>query len=433
MCLTSNNNHSECYVSTADLLQPKKKAKTEHLCAITLAYLWSRRDSRRPEDLRRLRVLFDSGCSGVLINRKAVKHLKKKKSSPTRWSTKAGKLETTRKCTIQFSLPEFHEGRDIVWDAFVDDNPSPDIRYDMIIGRDLMDELGIDILFSTKQIMWDNAIIAMKPVDKLKDDQIDELEQEILYVHDPDTIGAERIKEIIEAKYTKTDLQKLVTECAELTTEEQQQLLQLLEKFAPVFDGTLGSWNTDPVDLELKDPDCKPYHAKPYPVPYSQEQKLRDEVERLVKYGVLRKINRSEWAFPMFTILKPDGTLRSLADLRELNLRIRRKPFPLPKITDLLQKLQGFMWATSLDLNMGYYHILLTPNASRLCTVVLPWGKYEYLRLPMGLCNSPDIFQEKMSELMIGLEFARAYLDDLLIISKGSFQEHLEHLEQVLT
>jgi hypothetical protein len=51
----------------------------------------------------------------------------------------------------------------------------------------------------------------------------------------------------------------------------------------------------------------------------------------------------------------------------------------------------------------------------------------------MGLCNSPDIFQEKISDLMYGLEFARAYLDDLLIISKNSFQEHLDHLEEVFT
>ena len=99
----------------------------------------------------------------------------------------------------------------------------------------------------------------------------------------------------------------------------------------------------------------------------------------------------------------------------------------------MLQKLEGFLWATSLDLNMGYYHILLTPNASRLFTVVLPWGKYEYLRLPIGLCNSPDIFQEKMSELMMGLEFARAYLDDLLLITKGNFDEYLNQVEQALT
>ena len=104
----------------------------------------------------------------------------------------------------------------------------------------------------------------------------------------------------------------------------------------------------------------------------------------------------------MFTISKPDESLQSLADLQELNKRIKCYSFPIPKIQDMLQKLEGFMWATSPDLNMGYHHILLTPIASRLCTVVLPWGKYEYLRLPIGLCNMPDIFQKKMSKLMVG-------------------------------
>jgi hypothetical protein len=78
----------------------------------------------------------------------------------------------------------------------------------------------------------------------------------------------------------------------------------------------------------------------------------------------------------------------------------------------MLQNLEGFMYATSLDLNMGYYHMLLTLFARRLCTIVLPRGKYKYCRLPMGLSISPDIFQEKMSEPMTGLDFARAYLDD---------------------
>ena len=86
----------------------------------------------------------------------------------------------------------------------------------------------------------------------------------------------------------------------------------------------------------------------------------------------MRKINDSEWAAPVFTKQKSDGSLRSLADLRELNKRIKRKPFPLPKISELLQKLEGFTYATSLDLKMGYYHISITPNSSRLCTVVLP-------------------------------------------------------------
>ena len=124
------------------------------------------------------------------------------------------------------------------------------------------------------------------------------------------------------------------------------------------------------------------------------------EVERLIKEGVLRKINRSEWAAPTFIIPKKDGTVRFISDFRELNKRIKRKPFPIPKIQEMLLKLEGFQYGTSLDLNMGYYHIELTPNSKRLCTIVLPWGKYEYQRLPMGLCNSPDKFQEKMSSLM---------------------------------
>jgi hypothetical protein len=97
----------------------------------------------------------------------------------------------------------------------------------------------------------------------------------------------------------------------------------------------------------------------------------------------------------------------------------------------MLLKLQGFKFATSLDLNMGYYHIELNPDSKRLCTIVLPFGKFEYQRLPMGLCNSPDIFQEKMSELFAGLDFVRAYIDDLLITSHDSWDDHLDKLDLV--
>jgi Reverse transcriptase (RNA-dependent DNA polymerase) len=133
------------------------------------------------------------------------------------------------------------------------------------------------------------------------------------------------------------------------------------------------------------------------------------EVQRLVELGVLKKVNRSEWAAPTFIIPKKDGTVRFISDFRELNKRIKRKPYPIPHIQDMLLKLEGFQYAMSLDLNMGYYHIELNPNSRRLCTTVSPFGKFKYQRIPMGLCNSPDIFQKKMSELMKGLEFVRTY------------------------
>jgi hypothetical protein len=155
------------------------------------------------------------------------------------------------------------------------------------------------------------------------------------------------------------------------------------------------------------------------------------EVDRLCESGVLKKVNRSEWAAPTFIVPKKDGSVRFISDFRELNKRIKRKPYPIPKIQDMLLNLEGFRYATSLDLNMGYYHIELTPNSKCLCTIVLPWGKYEYQRLPMGLCNSPDIFQEKMGTLMHDLEHVRAYIDDILVLTSGDLADHLNKLDEV--
>ena len=81
---------------------------------------------------------------------------------------------------------------------------------------------------------------------------------------------------------------------------------------------------------------------------------------------------------------------------------------------------------------MGYYHIELDPKAKELCTIVLPSGKYEYQRLPVGLCNSPDIFQEKISNLMYYLEYVRTYINDLLVITNVDWTDHLDSLEAVL-
>ena len=91
-----------------------------------------------------------------------------------------------------------------------------------------------------------------------------------------------------------------------------------------------------------------------------------------------------------------------------------------------MQRLEGFQCATALDLNMGYYHIKLNPDAQRLCTIVLSWGKHKHKRLPMGLSVSADIFQAQMSQLTGDLDCARAYLDDLLCMTSGSFEDHMK-------
>ena len=64
--------------------------------------------------------------------------------------------------------------------------------------------------------------------------------------------------------------------------------------------------------------------------------------------------------------------------------------------------LEGFQYNTSLDLNMGYYHIQFSKNASNLCTIIIPWVKYHYKRLPMEVSNSPDTIQQKTNDLFYG-------------------------------
>jgi hypothetical protein len=394
--------------------------------------LHSRKGSRKDKDEKILKILIDSGSTSSLVNKKFVKKLKTKACSESKWVTKAGSFTTNRKARCEFSLPEFHGGKDITWNMYVDESDSKDCRYDMIMGRDLLNDIGLDLLFSTGMMVWDNASVPMRDPEWLHDDRINEFKQEVFSMYDPPTTEAERIQKILDGKYCPADLTAIAEESTHLDEDEQQLLLNLLNKYEHLFDGSLGKWNLPPIDIELKDPNCTPYSGRHYPIPQSQKQKVMEEVQRMEKLGVLRKCS-SEWGAPAFIIPKKDGSIRSIADFRELNKRIKRKPFPIPKIQEMLQQLEGFMYATSLDLNMGYYHIELTPNASKYCTVVFPWGKYEYLRLPMGLCNSPDIFQERMSDLMVGLEFARAYIDDLLVLSTGDFADHLDKLEIVLT
>ena len=90
---------------------------------------------------------------------------------------------------------------------------------------------------------------------------------------------------ILDAKYEAADLDEVIRACEYLDSNEQQQLLALLRKYEHLFDGTLGTWNNEPYNIELKD-GAKPYHSRPFPIPKVHEHTLQLELDRLVKIGV---------------------------------------------------------------------------------------------------------------------------------------------------
>jgi transposase InsO family protein len=405
-----------------------KKSKQKKLSPILFVKMqFSNGKKNRQTKSKFVKALVDSGASQSIINSKAAKGLPLSDKTETKeWSTAAGMLHTSAKTKrVEFSLPELHTNRTIKKSFHVLDIHLK--NYDMIIGRDLITEIQLDVKGSDLSIKWDDSAIPWRNVDSTYDDIY---LAEDRHNYQPIEQEMQRMTDILDAKYKKADLNEIASSADHLTTSEQASLLALLKKYEGLFDGTLGTFTGKPYDIQLKD-NVQPHHARPFPVPKIHELTLKAELDRLCDLNVLKRVNRSQWGAPTFIVPKKDGTVRFISDFRELNKRIKRQPYPIPKIQNLLLKLEGFKYGTALDLNMGYYHIELSDSAKELCTITTQWGKYEYQRLPMGLCNSPDIFQEKMNDLLDGLDTVRVYIDDILHVTKGTWQDHLEGLEEV--
>ena len=227
----------ENFSSATKLLRPTKKERSDNLAAITLGYVLSGEDGKSP---KRIKILFDSGSAATLISHSKIKSLPKQRDKTTNWTTKAGEFKTKYKCNLQFTLPALHEHWKNTWSYYVDETTSSSCKYDMIIGRDLMQEIGINLLFSTAEIVWDNASIAMQPIEKLEKDSVKDLEQDLMLVHDPVTTDAERIQRIIDNKYCPADLSEVVNKCQNIDEKQKGQMHKLLTKFEHLLDGILG-------------------------------------------------------------------------------------------------------------------------------------------------------------------------------------------------
>lgn len=371
-------------------------------------------------------VLFDTGARFSCCRADSSQLGTVRKGQATIFATPNGTMSTTKKTDISFSLGDFSDSKVIDWSFHVLPEAQK-LPYDFIIGRDLMQALKMDVLYSENKLVWEGVSIPMQDV---KGNNWQDLN---IFGDDPEIVQAQskRLQEILENKYEAADLEKEVEAMSHLTKFQKVALLAVLKNHETLFDGELGEWKGPPVDIPLK-PGATPYHARAYPIPVIHLKPFKQDLDRLVEAKVLTKVNRSEWAAPSFIIPKKDGRVRFISDFRRLNTMIKRAPYPLPHIQDMLYKLSNFSYATTLDLCMGYYHITLTDAAKKICTITTPFGKYEYNRLPMGCCIAPDIFQERMSTLMDDLETVRTYLDDLLIVSSGTFEDHLAEVTEVM-
>jgi hypothetical protein len=152
--------------------------------------------------------------------------------------------------------------------------------------------------------------------------------------------ATKHVTQFLDAKYQTADLQSIVNDkCKHLSANQQKMLLQLLTKYELLFDGTLGDWKTKLVSFQSKE-GVSPYHGQAFPVPKVHKETIIKEVERLCQLGVLERQPASEWDSPSFIIPKKDKTVCFLSDFWEVNKRLVRKPFPIPKISMWCKKLK---------------------------------------------------------------------------------------------
>jgi hypothetical protein len=383
------------------------------------------------ENDRLLCCLFDTGGSSTIINRRALpKNVNPTKMKvPMKTTTAAGVFQINEMVTIEQSiLPEFTKQIKIqTLNAHIFDSPS--CHYDIILGRDILNQLKIDILYSNKIIRWLDFEVAMKTKHYWQN------AWNMYYTFAQDDNLSESVdsflREILPSKYEKANIDDVIKKQAQLTLDQQNELHEVLNQFEHLFNGELGFYPHQKIHLELK-PDAVPYHAKPYPVPHVYHTLFLAELQRLIDSKVLTKCGASEWAAPTFIIPKKDGRVRWVSDFRKLNDNLKRKIYPLPRIQDILHRRKGYKYFTKLDISMQYYTFELDEDSSYLCIIVTPFGKYRYLRLPMGIKQSPDVAQEIMETTLADLrDFSEVYIDDIGIFS-DSWTEHINHLQLIL-
>ena len=225
-------------------------------------------------------ILLDSGASASIIHSSYVLRNELRRNDVTNeWSTMAGTFKTTRLAEIKLKFPELSDSAEINVNCHVTKQKS---NYDLILGREILRKLGINLNFLNNTTKWNDTSIPMKPVHNST--------RTHFAISDSKRIASEtkRIKKILDAKYEKPDINKLVNDLDYLSTYKKSKLLKLLQKYKPMFDGALGKYTGSTYKIELKE-DVKPYHAKPFPIPKVHEPTLKKEVERLVEIGVLKK------------------------------------------------------------------------------------------------------------------------------------------------
>ena len=241
------------------------------------------------------------------------------------------------------------------------------------------------------------------------------------------------ISNMVENSVSGPNLQSLSIADLPLTQEKVEST------YADVFQG-LGKFPGEPYKLRLK-PDAVPAKHRPRKVPVHLQDAFHEEVERLVKIDVLEPvIEPTEWVNSFVVVEKvidssnahsPNHSIkksiRLCIDPKDLNEALEREPYYSRTIDELISMFAGAKVFTIVDMDKGYWQVVLHPESRKYTCMAFDIGKYQFKRLPMGSKVASDIFQRMLDSVYIGLPGVTGIADDMVIYGRNE-EEHDRNL-----
>ncbi|KAJ0795740.1 putative nucleotidyltransferase, Ribonuclease H [Helianthus annuus] len=244
---------------------------------------------------------------------------------------------------------------------------------------------------------------------------------------------------IITAMRAQQYLQKGYPALLALVTNAQSEEgkiedLPVVREFADVFPEELpGLPPHRQVEFQIDlAPGAAPIARAPYRLAPGELQELSNQLQELLDRGFIRP-SSSPWGAPVLFVKKKDGSFRMCIDYRELNKVTIKNRYPLPRIDDLFDQLQGSSFYSKIDLRSGYHQVRVREEDVPKTAFRTRYGHYEFLVMPFGLTNAPAVFMDLMNRVCKPYldEFVIVFIDDILVYSKNK-EDHERHLRLIL-
>ena len=307
------------------------------------------------------------------------------------------------------------DGRELFVDLVVLDMPD----YEVILGMDWLSKYNANIDCKKK-------IVTFRPPGK----------DEFLFVGSTQKLRTPIISAMKARRLLDSGCMGYLASVVDIDLEEESkpENIPVVCDFLDVFPEDLPGL---PPDREIEFvidliPGTAPISKSPYRMAPTELKELKVQLQELLDKGFIRP-SFSPWGAPVLFVEKKDGTLRLCIDYRELNKVTIKNKYPLPRIDDLFDQLQGSSVFSKIDLRSGYHQLKIKDDDVQKTAFRTRYGHYEFLVMPFGLTNAPAAFMDLMNRVFKDYldQFVIVFIDDILIYSR-SMDEHVEHLRIVL-